>query len=124
MYLLARGDRTSDVVAQLVAAGEKIDQKDNDNLTALAHAVQNEDLASARRLLRLGAKPTTPVGFDDTPVALIPVMSRNIEMIKLMRQFGADYGKIRYQGSTAFEFAKQTGDTELSDALSSRPLTL
>jgi Tfp pilus assembly protein PilF len=124
MYLLARSDKTADVVAQLVAAGEKIDQKDNDNLTALAHAVQNEDLSSARRLLRLGAKPTTPVGYADVPVALMPVMDRNVEMIKLMQQFGADYGKIRYNGSTAFEFAKQTGDAELSELLSDKPETL
>lgn len=124
MYLLARSDKTADVVVQLVAAGEKIDQKDNENLTALAHAVQNDDLASARRLLRLGAKPTTPVGYGDVPVALMPVMDRNVEMIKLMQQFGADYGKIVYQGSTAFEFAKQTGDTELSSLLSRRPETL
>jgi tetratricopeptide (TPR) repeat protein len=124
MYLLARNDKTADVVVQLVAAGEKIDQKDNENLTALGHAVQNEDLSSARRLLRLGAKPTTTVGYGDVPVALMPVMSRNVEMIKLMQQFGADYGKLSYNGSTAFEFAKQTGDAELSNLLSGRPQTL
>lgn len=74
-------------------------------------------MAAARRLLRLGASPATPVGYGDVPVALMPVMAGNLELVKLMRQFGADYGKLTYQGATAFDFAKQTGDPDLLRAL-------
>jgi tetratricopeptide (TPR) repeat protein len=124
MYLLARSDKTASAVAKLVAAGEKIDQRDNDNLNALAHAVQNEDVAATRRLLRLGAKPDTPVGYGNVPVALMPVMSGNLDIVKLMQEFGADYAKISYEGATAYDFAKQTGDTELIQALNVKPRTL
>jgi hypothetical protein len=124
MYLLARSEKTVGAVAQLLAAGEKIDQRDNDKLTALAHAIQKDDLQAMRRLLKLGARPDAAVGHDDLPVALMPVMAGNIEMIKLMQQFGADYGKISYQGATAFDFAEQVGDPELSAVLSSKPHTL
>lgn len=123
-YLLARSEKTVDVAAKLAAAGEKIDQRDNDKLTALAHAVRSEDLQTARRLLRLGAKPDALVGYDDVPVAIMPVMSGNLEMVKLMQQFGADYAKITYLGATAFDFAQQTGDVELKNLLSHKPQTL
>lgn len=124
IYSLASSDKTVQVVSQLIAAGEKIDQKDNENLNALAHAIQDEDLQTASRLLRLGAKPDTPIGYGDVPVALMPVMTGNLGMIKLLQQFGADYAKIRYQGATAFEVAQQAGDTELLEALNHKPRAL
>jgi tetratricopeptide (TPR) repeat protein len=124
MYLLASSERTANVASQLIAAGEKIDQKDNQKLNALAHAIQREDLPAMRRLLRLGAKPDTPVGYDDIPVALMPVLAGNIEMVKLLQQFGADYAKISYQGASGFDFARQTGNTELLEALKQKPQVL
>jgi ankyrin repeat protein len=124
MYLLAGSETTTKAAAQLIASGENIENKDNDQLTALAHAVQNEDVAVARRLLQLGASPKTPVGYGQMPVALMPVMSGNLELVTLMREFGADYAKIIYQGATAYDFAKQTGDAELLQALESTPRTL
>lgn len=124
MYLLAASETTVKAAARLVASGENIDNKDNERLNALAHAIQNDDEATARRLLRMGASPATPVGYGDVPVALMPVMSGNLELVKLMRQFGADYGKLAYQGATAFDFAKQTGDADLLQALEPTPRTL
>jgi hypothetical protein len=41
-----------------------------------------------------------------------------------MKQFGADYGRISYEGATAFDFAKQSGDPELLEALEPTPRTL
>lgn len=124
IYLLAGSETTAKAAAQLIASGENIDNKDNEQLNALAHAVQNEDVATARRLLRLGASPATPVGYGEVPVALMPVMSGNLELVKLMRQFGADYAKIIYQGATAFDFAKQAGDPDLLQAIEPPPRTL
>jgi len=124
IYLLARSETTVKAASQLVAAGENIDNKDNSGLNALAHAVQDQDAATARRLLRLGASPATPVGYGDVPVALMAVMGGNLELVKLMRQFGADYGKLTFQGATAFDYAKQTGDPELLKALEPTPRTL
>lgn len=124
LYLLARSERTAGIAAQLIAAGEKIDQRDNEKLNALAHAISNDDLQAAGRLLRLGAKPETPVGYDDMPVALMPVLSRDLEMVKLLQQFGADYARISYHGATALDFAKQTGDPGLRELLAQRRQTL
>jgi ankyrin repeat protein len=124
MYLLVSSDKTAGVASQLIAAGEKVDQKDNERLNALAHAIQREDLPAMRRLLRLGARPETPIGFDDMPVALVPVLHQDVEMVKLLQQFGADYSRITYRGATAFDFAKQAGDPQLLDALKQKPQVL
>ena len=117
IYLLAGSEHTVKAAAQLVSSGESVDSKDNEKLNALAHAVQNEETATARRLLRMGASPSTLVGYSDLPIALMPVMSGNLDLVKLMRESGADYAKITYQGATAFDYARQTGDPDLLQAL-------
>ena len=124
LYLLATSDRTSPAIKQLIAAGERIDQKDNRNQTALAYALQNGDLGAARRLLTLHARPDAPVGYEDVPLALVPVMQGNIEAIRLMREFGVNYSKLRYRGATAMDFAKQSGNHALLDALGRNEATL
>ena len=124
LYLLAASERTSPAIQQLIAAGEQIDQKDNERRTALAYALRNGDLGAARRLLALRARPDTPVGYEDMPVALIPVTEGNIEGVRLMREFGVDYSKLRYRGATAFDFAKQMGNSAMLEALGHASTTL
>jgi len=117
LYLLATHERTAPTIKQLMASGEQLEQKDNENQTALGYALQNRDLGAARRLLSLHARPDTPVGYGNMPVALIPVMEGNIEAIRLFREFGVDYSKLRYRGMTAIEFARQSGNHALLEAL-------
>jgi tetratricopeptide (TPR) repeat protein len=124
LFLLASSERTSPTIKQLLAAGELIDQKDNSNQTALAYALEADDLAAARRLLTLHAHPDTPVGYQNVPLALVPVIQANIEAIRLMREFGVDYSKLRYRGATALDFAKQSGNHALMDAVGRSETTL
>ena len=49
LYLLAKSDRTVRAAKALIVAGEQIYQRDNDGLTALAHALQDGDLVAAKR---------------------------------------------------------------------------
>jgi len=65
----------------------------------------------------LGARADAPVGISQMPVALLPVMEGNIEAVRMMRRFGVDYSKLRFRGATAIDFAKQSGNSELLDAL-------
>jgi len=124
IYLLASTDGTVPAVRQLLASGEKIDQIDNEHYTALAHAVHGNDLAATKQLLQLGADPKIPVGYEEAPVALLPVFEENFEAIRLMRQFGVDYSKLKFKGATALEFAKQTGNSALLKALEQNTKTL
>jgi len=117
LYQLATDDRTTLAAKQLIAAGEPIDRKDNTGHTALSIALQNGDLAAARRLLTLRARADTPVGPEDVPLALIPVLEQNLPEIRLLREFGVNYSRLKYRGHTAIEFAKQSQNRELLQAL-------
>jgi hypothetical protein len=124
LYLLATSDRTLPAARQLLASGERIDQLDNEKMTALAMALRDADLAAARRLLVLGASPQAPVGYQDMPVALVPIMTGDIPGIRLMQQFGVDYSKLHYHGANAFDFAKQSGNKALLEVLGAKGTTL
>jgi len=116
-YRLASNDKMFDAARQLVAAGDKIDQVDNMNFTALSYALQQRDGATVRRLVRLGAHPDAPVGPQKIPAALIPVINRDLNGVKLMMSLGVDYSKLRYNGATALDHARQTQDRELLEVL-------
>ena len=116
-YELAQSDRGVPVARQLIAAGEKIGMQDERQLDALTYALRDGQVAVARRLLQLGASPAAEVGAEKMPVALVPVINRNFEGIRLMRRAGVDYAKLRYQGTTAVEYARQQGDTKLLEVL-------
>jgi hypothetical protein len=119
LYLLATSARTAAAARQLVATGEAIDQKDNDNFDALAYALQDRDFDAVRRLFALGARAETPVGAAAVPVALLPVLSGDVAGVRVMRKLGVNYSKLRYRGATALEFAKQQGNPALLAALGS-----
>jgi len=124
LYMLATGERSLPALKKLLASGEKIDERDSDNMTALAYALQNRDLRAARRLLALGARPELPVGPADVPVALMPVIAVNIDEIRLMQHSGVDYSKLRFRGATALDYAKESGNKELLNVLASTGATL
>jgi hypothetical protein len=117
LYLLAQSDRTIPAARRLIATGEKIDEKDNEQLDALAYALEDRDFAAAKRLVKLGADPDAPVGPQRVPVALLPVISGDVAGVRAMRQVGVNYNKIRYRGATAIEVAKRLGDSPLLEAL-------
>jgi tetratricopeptide (TPR) repeat protein len=124
LYLLAASDRTLAAAKRLVASGEEIDQKDNDQMTALAYAFQEHELESAKRLLALGARPETPVGESGLPVALLPVFDGHVDGIRLMRKNGVNYSKLKFQGNTAYEIAKSVGNPAVLAALGSKEAEL
>ena len=116
-YSLASSDKALPVARQLLQAGEKLDMQDEQQFDALAYALRNGEIATARRLLRLGASPQALVGPEKMPAALIPVIARNLEGIRLMQGAGVDYAKLRYQGTTALDYARNEGDAKLLQLL-------
>lgn len=124
LYQLAASERTLVAIQQLKATGESLDLRDNQRFTALAYAIQESDLDTARRLLRLGARPDATIGPDDMPVALLPVINGDIAAIRLMQQFRVDYTELRHRGTTAVEYAKRIGDRRLLEAITRQSSTL
>jgi tetratricopeptide (TPR) repeat protein len=119
-FALASSDRTVPIAQQLIAVGDKVDVQDNSGYDALGYALRNRDTAMARRLLRLGAKPTAEQGGERMPAALIPVMSRDREAIRLMQRSGVDYTKLRYQNRTVADLVRDSGDKKLLQWLDPR----
>lgn len=114
---LAGSDAGAVALKRLLAAGERIDERDNEGFGALAHALAGGELATATRLLKLGARTDQPSGPDELPVAFIPVVNGDIAGVRLMQRFGVDYTKLRYRGTTAIEHAREVGDRRLMEAL-------
>jgi ankyrin repeat protein len=123
-YLLASHDSTLPAARKLAAAGENVDQKNNDGMTALALALQSGELDAVQRLLDLGAGLETPVTPGNIPVALLPVMDGNFPAIALLRRAGVDYSKVRYRGATVVDLVKQLGDPALLEAVAGTETTL
>lgn len=117
IYQLAGSDRSLPALKELLANGESIDQVDNRKMTALAYALSNKDHDTAVRLLKLRGRPDFQVGDAGLPVALLPVIAEDYLGIRLMRQFGVDYAKIKYQDFTALDHARRTGNRKLLEAL-------
>ena len=44
-------------------------------------------------------------------------MNRDLDAIRVPQRAGVDYSKLRFRGSTAIDYAKQTGDDELLGVL-------
>ena len=116
-YRLASGDRTAAALKQLLAEGEKIDQKDDHQMTALALAFQDNNHEAAARLLKLGAQPGLEVGAEGMPVALWPLISGDVEGVRVLQRAGYDYSKFRYHGGTAIQIARTSGNEEVVNAL-------
>lgn len=114
---LASSERGVAVARQLIANGEKLALRDRDDLDALALALRDRDSATARRLLRLGASPLAEVGTEKMPVALLPVLTRDFDSIRVLQRAGVDYTRLRFQGTTALDYARNQRDTQLLQAL-------
>lgn len=119
-YALASSDAGSAVAQQLVSTGEKLEVQDNRQMDALAYSLSKSDTRTSRRLLRLGARPTAEIGPERMPAALIPVLTRDLEGIRLMQRAGVDYAKLRFRGSTAIDHARERGDEKLLQLLDPR----
>lgn len=119
-YELASADRALPVAQQLLRAGEKIGVQDDQQMDALAYALRNGESGIARRLLRAGANPLAEIGPEKMPAALIPVITRDFESIRILQRAGVDYTKVRYQGMTAVDVARSQGDVKLQRLLDPR----
>jgi tetratricopeptide (TPR) repeat protein len=119
-YHLADTERMLLVARKLLATGERVDVQDEQQMDALGYALAGGNTAAARRLLALGAPVTSVEGADKTPVALIPVLVKNVEGIRLMQKAGVDYRALRFRGSSAMDHARATGDEAVMRALEAK----
>lgn len=118
-YRLGSSVVTLKAATSLVKAGEMVDQKDNDGMTALAYAVKDHEYDTAGRLIKVGANPTATVGEQAVPVALLPVFTNDPQGIRLMKKWGVNYSSVYFQGVSAMNYARKMNNKKLLDALGS-----
>lgn len=121
-YTLAASDRGMAVAQQLVRTGEKVAVQDSGQMDALAYALRKGEGTVTRRLLMLGASPLAEVGPEHMPAALIPVLARDFEGIRILLRAGVDYSKVQYRGASGLEHAKSRRDARLQRLLEARSL--
>jgi Tfp pilus assembly protein PilF len=119
LYLLATSERMIPAIRKLIATGESIEQRDNRKWNALAHALKERDYLAVPRLVRLGSRVDSVVGYDDMPVSIIPVIQDDPEGIRLMKKLGVNYGSLKFHGVSIFEQIKRSGNQKLIDAIGS-----
>lgn len=117
IYFLASTERLFPVAQQLLATGENVDSEGSDQFTALGWTLRNRNVAAARRLIRLGAKPMAPQGPERVPAALIPVFQQDEPGIRLMQASGVDYSTMRYGDRSLLDAIRQSGDKKLLELL-------
>lgn len=123
IYLLSRNDSTSKVLSELKKQFISIDTKDNENYNALAYALMENDISSARRLIKLGAQPAEPVSEQEYPVALIPVFHQHTEGVQLLLENGVNLATMKYRGISALGYAEQLENPEIYQLIKSKSRT-
>jgi ankyrin repeat protein len=120
LVLLAGSDSLLPALKLLLSRGELIDQFDGERFSALAHVVRIGNMDAAVRLLKLGASPQARVGPDEMPVALILVLTGNVEGIQAFKRAGVDFSRIEYRGLSAIDIARRSGDQRVIEAIGQR----
>lgn len=120
IYQLARSQTTNKAIGELKKRAVSIDSKDNENFTALAYALIENDVASARRLIELGADPMSHVGDEDYPVAMAPIFYQHKEGVQLMLESGIDLSAVKYRGISALGYAEQLQNPEIIHLIKSK----
>ncbi len=114
----AAEEENIDVIKLLVELGANIDKQNGDDYTAVIIAVEKSKYKSLKVLLELGANPNIGDKYG-TPL-LEAVRKKDIQMIKLLRKFNADFNIPAIQkyhdveiGDTAYLLAKKRNDIEI-----------
>lgn len=103
-----QGDRAG-VQAMLKGRGAKVDEPGQYGMTALLWAVQADDLAMTKALLKAGANPDLGNDYGITPLWLA-AQNRSPAMVKLLLKSGASARATLPSGETALMIAGRAGD--------------
>jgi tetratricopeptide (TPR) repeat protein len=116
---LAHSDKLVRVAQELLRRRElSLEIQDNQGYTALALALLSREDRVIARLLQWGALAVTQVGPEGIPAGLLPLLTRDLPRIRLLRRHGVDFAQLHHQGRSGIAIAKQIGDPKLVQAVS------
>jgi uncharacterized protein len=115
----AAEQRNSALVRKLLDARADVNATQVDGMTALHWAVYNDDVETARLLVRSGANVKAANGYGVPPLSLA-CTNGNAEMVKLLLEGGADAKATLPGGETVLMTAARAGNLETVKALLAR----
>lgn len=104
-----------DYVPELLANGASLRSQYNRKLNALAYALMANDMLAASRLANFGANFDDMVGEEKYPVAMIAFLNQNVEAIALMQKSGINFSKLKFNGVSAIQYAKNLNNKAILD---------
>ena len=88
----------SKVLELLIQNGAKVNQRNDQTVTPIHYAANGNSTNNVKILLHYGANPNAEIKpFHETPL-LLAVWNRNVEMVKLLLENGADPTLFEYNG--------------------------
>lgn len=113
LYTLAGDEKTAGVLGELEKQTISIDIRDSNNLNALSYALMENNVDTARRLIKHGAKLTEIVGEQNYPIAMTPIFYQHIEGVQLMLDQGISLSAVKFRGESAIDYAEKSQNTEI-----------
>lgn len=95
----------------------QIDSVDGQGYTALAYALEYNDLKAAQRLVALGASLNREVGENKYPLALMPIFRGSVEGVRFIIDQGVDYRRVEYRGVSALDYARRVDNPAIIELL-------
>jgi ankyrin repeat protein len=114
-------DKKSDEAARLIRAGADINRQDKKGWTPLHFAAQEQTLEIARLLLEAGARVDEKDSNGNTPLSnAVYCYSGNGELIRLLREWGADPCLKNNHGVSPLDLARSIGNTNVAQCFDDR----
>ena len=115
-YKLASSEKLIKVIKALMDKGSDIDMVDDDGMTALIRAIQDNNANAAKNLLIAGADVNKPIETRRAgrwSVLMAATAMGDASMIKLLLKHGADPNFKNKDGMSAADIAKELGKNKL-----------
>ena len=108
----------ADVTRLLLARGAKLNSAGPSGGDLLSIASRNADFPTTVALLEHGANPNA-TDKRDMPPLVAAVFSGSLPIVRKLLEHGAD-ARVRFEGRSAMDYARDAGDWEIVEALEAR----
>ena len=119
--ILAASSGHTPVVEFLFIKGAEINARDSDGQTALMYACKRSFNETAAFLLKNGAEVNVQSKKKGITALMLPAVSGNVDLVRMLLEHGADANLTDIFGRTARVLAQKKGNTAVVDLLPDPP---
>lgn len=115
--MLAAYNGHTDIVLSLIQKGAVIDRRDLNGRTALLYASTGPFPETVKALLDKGAEPNVVDSDEHFSPLMHAAAEGNLDVVKLLMEYGADHSLTDVDGDNAEFFARQAGHEQVAGYL-------